>query len=141
LRRQNDALLALAGDSVILTGDEMQREGVHPLRCVYLGRFDDVRRAKAKAIELRAFDEPPELVIASNIRIACDRRQTTRWRLSEQEIDLLHTDSLGTSTPNSFALSQNHATISARCVVKHFTQPSSFILRHIRRQPQFCVAR
>jgi hypothetical protein len=76
-------------DSVILTGDEMQREGVHPLRCVYLGRFDDVRRAKAKAIELRAFDEPPELVIASNIRIACDRRQTTRWRLSEQEIDLL----------------------------------------------------
>lgn len=76
--------------SVILTGDQLQREGVHPLRCVYLGSFestlDPVAVAKAKSAALTT---PPEQVISRNVRRACDSDQTRRWRLSGQELNAL----------------------------------------------------
>lgn len=80
-------LLPAGADSKVLTGQQMQAGDVHPLRCVYLGRMTE-----AEAIEAArkiALDLEPATVIARNVRTACDRRQTRRWRLSEQEIDLL----------------------------------------------------
>lgn len=77
-----------ARQSVILTGEHLVSQDIHPLRCIYLGRFAsaDDPAAIAKARQLA---RAPESVLAHNVRIACDRRQTKRWRLSEQEIDLL----------------------------------------------------
>lgn len=81
-------LLPAGDDSRILTGRELRKNDLHPLRLVYLGRFDGLD--DPAAIEAaRASIRPPELVMAHNVRVACDRRQTRRWRLSEGEIDLL----------------------------------------------------
>lgn len=77
-------------DSVILTAAELMQRSIHPLRCLFLGSFpeiDETARATASA-RLAEFADPVS-IIAQNIRLACDRRQTKRWRLSEQEIDLL----------------------------------------------------
>lgn len=81
-------LLPAGDDSRILTGRELRKNDLHPLRLVYLGRFaglDDPAAIEAARSNIR----PPELVMAHNVRVAVDRRQTRRWRLSEQEIDLL----------------------------------------------------
>lgn len=80
-------LLPAGADSKVLTGEQMQAADVHPLRCVYLGRLTE-----AEAVEAArkiALNLEPATVIARNVRTACDQRQTRRWRLSEQEIDLL----------------------------------------------------
>jgi len=91
-------------DSKLLDGPALTRHNVHPLRCIYLGKFksDDDPTAMEQAQEFAVKIDPVN-VAARNIRLACDGRQTKRWRLSEQEMDLLLSgkilqirDSLGT---------------------------------------------
>lgn len=88
--------------SKLLTGPQLVSGNIHPLRCVYLGQFSSESEA-ISAAKGSAMEANPETTVAHNVRIACDRRQTKRWRLSEQEIDLLIAgdtleigDSLGT---------------------------------------------
>ena len=70
----------------VLSGAELQAQNIHPLRCVYLGKHADHKAAAAKGMKWRG---NRDTIISRNIRVACDRRQTRRWRLSEQEIALL----------------------------------------------------
>jgi hypothetical protein len=90
-------------DSRVLDGPTLKRESIHPLRCLYLGLLSPAD-ALAKARTL-APTEHPASIIAANIRAAVDRRLLKRFRLSEQELDLLRTghplhlrDSLGSFT-------------------------------------------
>lgn len=83
-------LLPQGAESRILTGDEMRRRDVHPLRCVYLGLFgsaNDPAAVEAARREAR----PAADIIAANVRRAVEMRLTRRFRLSEQELDLLRT--------------------------------------------------
>lgn len=76
--------------SVILTGDQMQREGIHPLRCIYLGSFDSTLDPIAMELARRlASTNEAASVIAGNVRHACDLGQTRRWRLSAKELAAL----------------------------------------------------
>lgn len=81
-------ILPAGRDSRLLTGPQLAAQNIHPLRCHYLGRFTSEAEAMAAAAAI-ALKLRPELVTARNVRTACDRRQTRRWRLSDQEIDLL----------------------------------------------------
>jgi hypothetical protein len=63
---------------------------IHPLRLIYLGSFASEQLALRYARRTWTASElDPAATMARNVRIACDRQQTKRWRLSAVELQAL----------------------------------------------------
>lgn len=66
---------------------ELKQAGLSPLRAVDLGRCDSIDEARAKG--KKKLGREMAIVIAHNVRIACDFGHGARWGLSGEQIDRL----------------------------------------------------
>lgn len=68
----------------VATSQELKQAGLSPLRAVDLGRCDSVEVARAKGRS--RFGKEEAVVIAHNVRIACDQKRGARWGLTAEQI-------------------------------------------------------
>lgn len=90
-------------ETQLLTSEDLRRSGIHPLRCINLGRCETVAEAEARG--RRAGWPGQAVVIPHNVRIAVDSQRGAIWRLAFKEIIALRgghpiviKDSIGTFT-------------------------------------------
>ena len=71
-------------DDRLCTSQELRTAGISRLRCIDLGRWPSAEQAAADA---RAeIGKSPEIVMAHNVRIACDSGRGARWGLNADQI-------------------------------------------------------
>lgn len=71
----------------LATSLELKQAGLSPLRAVDLGRCETISVARAKA--RKRVGKHEAIVIAHNVRLACDSGRGARWGLNAEQIDRL----------------------------------------------------
>lgn len=70
----------------LCTSEDLKLAGVSRLRCIDLGRCETRAEAEARGQKTK-YDQP--LVIARNVRIACDSGNGAKWGLTADQITRL----------------------------------------------------